>query len=340
MTTAEFSKRTAIVVAIALVPILVWFFFDVLLIAVGAILIATLLRLLADPLARWGRLPESLALILSGLIILAFAIGGGLALFGTKIGFQLQDVLNRADAAMAGLTTVLQGSQLGRLILSHVQSETLSIPSLISGVFTVSVSFLEALGVTIIAGVYLAAQPELYRSGLSKLFPRRWRANANETINDIGIALRLWMLGQLIEMLIVGILSLIAVWIIGLPSPLALGVIAATTEFIPYLGPIIGAIPAVLVAATYGLHAVLWTILAYLIIHQVEGDVLIPIIQRHMVFIPPAVMLLAIVTIGFVFGTVAIIFAAPIAVILFVAINKLYVRDSLGEITSLPGEKS
>jgi predicted PurR-regulated permease PerM len=149
-----------------------------------------------------------------------------------------------------------------------------------------------------------------------------------------------WLIRQLIEMLVIGIVSAFAVWQIGLQSPVALGVIAGMAEFIPYVGPIIASVPAVLVAATNGLDAVLWTVFAYLLIHQLEGEVLAPLIQRRMVYIPPAVMLLGIVTISSAFGVSAIIFAAPIVVILFVAINKLYLRETLGEPVSLPGEQS
>ena len=96
--------------------------------------------------------------------------------------------------------------------------------------------------------------------------------------------------------------------------------------------------PALLVATTQGANAVLWTAVAYILIHQLEGNLITPLIQRQLIFIPPAVMLLAIVTVLFVFGGFTVIFAGPIAVIIFVAVNKLYVRDSLGERTVLPGE--
>jgi predicted PurR-regulated permease PerM len=123
-----------------------------------------------------------------------------------------------------------------------------------------------------------------------------------------------------------------------LASPLALGVIAGLAEFVPYLGPIVAAIPAVLVATTQGGNFIFWTAIAYLLIHQLEGNLIAPMIQRQLIFIPPAVMLLAIVIILFVFGGVAVIFAGPLGVIVFIAIKKLYVRDSLGEATALPGE--
>jgi predicted PurR-regulated permease PerM len=137
------------------------------------------------------------------------------------------------------------------------------------------------------------------------------------------------------QRILIGALSTLAVWLIGVPSALALGIIAAIGEFIPYLGPLLAAIPAILVALTKSPEAALWTLLAYLLIHQIEGQLVSPLIQRHMVAIPPAVMLLGIVAITYLFGLVAIIFAAPIAVAIFAAVNLIYVRDTLGEKTTL-----
>jgi predicted PurR-regulated permease PerM len=85
---------------------------------------------------------------------------------------------------------------------------------------------------------------------------------------------------------------------------------------------------------------VLWTLAAYILIHQVEGNLVLPLVQRHMVFIPPAVLLLGIVAISSLFGIIATLFAAPIAVVLFVLVKKLYVRAGLGEETRIPGESS
>ncbi|HET7849302.1 MAG TPA: AI-2E family transporter [Pseudolabrys sp.] len=337
LSTAEFFKRTVIVIAVALVPVLVWYLFEVIMIAMGAVLVAVLLWLGAEPLTRWLKLPHGLALCISGLFIIVI-VAGAAYLFGAQISTEFQDVFSRAASAQKSIMSQLQGSEFGKLILSHVKGENLSITTVVTRIFSVSANFLEALVVTIIAGAYIAAQPKLYRDGLLMLFPRRMRPNVRETAEDVANALRLWALAQLIQMVLIGILSTIAVWLIGLPSPLALGVIAGITEFIPYLGPILAAIPAVLVAATQNLHAVIWTIIAYIIIHQTEGNLIVPLIQRHMVYIPPALILLGIVAIGFMFGTAAIIFAAPIAVVIFVLVKKLYVRDSLGERTPIPGE--
>ncbi len=338
LSTAEFSKRAAIAVVVVLIPLLVWYLRDAVLVIVGAILVAVLLELASLPLVRWCRLWHGTALAIAAVVILA-AISGSTYLFGTQIGSQLQDVMSRADDASKVISDSLHGSRIGQLLLSHVESSQFSLTSFASSFLTISTRMLEAIIFTLAAGFYFAAQPELYRRGLARLFPPSVRTSADETIDDIAHALRLWLLGQCVQMIIIGLLTTAAVWLIGLPSPLALGAIAAIAEFIPYLGPLIAAIPALLVATTKGLYPVLWTAVAYIVIHQLEGNVVLPLLQRRLVSIPPAVMLLSIMTISFVFGPVAIMFAAPITVVAVTAIKKIYIRDNLMEPTSLPGEE-
>lgn len=334
MSYLDFLKRALIIVAVAVVPVLIWYLFGVVLMAFGAVILAMLLRLGAYPLMRWLSLPEPLALLLSGLLIL-IVIGGTGYLFGSRISVEFQDVLQRATSASETLRADLKGSDFGNFLLNHIADANFSLPKLVSGFLAVSTTLLEGLIIMVISGVYLAAEPRLYRRGLIWLFPPRDHARAAEIIDGIGEALRLWLLGQLAEMILIGALATFATWIIGVPSPLALGLIAGICEFIPYLGPIIGGIPAILVAITKSPEAALWTLLAYLIIHQIEGQIVAPMIQRHMVSIPPAVMLLGIVAISYLFGLVALIFAAPIAVVVFAAVNLIYVRDTLGEKTEL-----
>jgi predicted PurR-regulated permease PerM len=330
----EILKLALLVVAVAIVPVLIYYLFGVVLIAVGAIILAMLLRLGAQPIKRFLMLPEPLALALSGLVVLA-VIGGTGYLFGSRIAAEFQDVTQRVASATDSLEASLHGSAFGNFLLSHVSGGDFSLPSVLSGFLRVSTSLFEAIIIMAISGVYLAAQPRVYRDGLIWLFPPHQHAHATAIIDGIGEALRLWLIGQLVEMVLIGALSMMAVWIIGVPSPLALGLIAGVGEFIPYLGPILAAIPAVLVALTKSPDTALWTLLAYLAIHQIEGQVVAPLIQRHMVSIPPAVMLLGIVALTYLFGTVAIIFAAPIVVGVFAAVNLLYVRDTLGEKTAL-----
>jgi len=334
---AELFKRTAIFVAVALVPVLVWLLFDVILVAMGAILIAILLTLGAEPFTRWLKFPRGIALVISGFIIVSI-VGAAAYLFGTRVVTQLQQVFHLANQAVENIRTSLQGSELGKLILSHVQGADFSLTHVVTGLFSVSLNFITALVIVVFGGIYLAAQVGLYRDGLIQLLPHRLRANGAETLADISNALRLWVLGQMIGMVLIGLLCALAAWLIGLPSPFALGLIAGLFEFIPYVGSILGAIPAVLVAATAGGEIVLWTIAAYTLIQQIEGHLIAPLISSEMVYIPPLVLILGIVAITTLFGLQAVIFAAPIAVVLFVVVKKLYVRDSLGDVTHIPGE--
>jgi predicted PurR-regulated permease PerM len=327
MSTGEFIKRTFIVVGIALIPALIWYLFDVILITMGAMLIAELLNLGSIPTRRWFSLPQSISLALSGLIILG-VVGVASYLFETRIAVELQDVVERAASGQNSIVNAVQESPIGKLLASHVQNSG-EFVSKLPHLFTVSAGFLAGVVVMVIGGVFLAAQPDIYKSGLVQLFPPRQRPRVEETVQDVTNAIRLWLLGQLLQMAIIGLMSTLAVWVIGLPSPLALGVIAAIAEFVPYLGPIVAAVPAVLVAATQGLHSVIWTLIAYLVIHQAEGHLVMPFIQRHMLFIPPAVILLAIAAIGSLFGSLAITLASPLAVVLFVLVKNLYVRDTL-----------
>lgn len=329
-----FFKRVLIVIGVAVTPVLVWYLFGVVLLTFGAIILAMLLHLGAQPLERWLRLPQWAALVLSGLIILFVIVGTGY-LFGTQISGQFQDVMQRTVVAADGIQKNLQSTAPGRFLLEHMSSGNLSIADVLPNLVKVSTTFIEGVIIMIICGAYMAAQPGLYRKGLIWLFPPRHHHRAAEIFDGIAEALRLWLLGQLIEMFVIGALSTLVVWMIGVPAPLALGLIAGIGEFIPYLGPFLAAIPAILVALTQSPTTALWTAFAYLVIHQIEGNLVAPLIQRRMVAIPPAVMLLGIAAISYLFGAIAIIFAAPIAVVIFAAVNLIYVRDTLHEKTAL-----
>ncbi len=330
----DFLKRALIVVAVAIMPVVIYFLSGVILMAFGAVILAMLLRLGARPFMRFARLPEPVALLSSGIVVMA-VIGGTGYLFGTRIGGELQDVLSRATSASTDITAYLHQSDIGNFLLDHIAASNFSLPEMFSGVVRVSTSLLEGVIIMTISGVYLAAQPNLYRRGLIWLFPPPDHGRAAEIIDGIGEALRLWLVGQLAQMALIGVLWTLATWLIGVPSPLALGLIAGVSEFIPYLGPIIAAIPSILVALTKSPQTALWTLLAYVVIHQIESQIVTPLIGRHMVSIPPAVILLGVVAVTYLFGTIAILFAAPIAVVIFAAVNLVYVRDTLGEKTEL-----
>ena len=141
-------------------------------------------------------------------------------------------------------------------------------------------------------------------------------------------------------MTIVGVASFVAYRWVGLPSPLALAIIAALSNFVPFLGPLVGAVPALIFALAIDLETVLWTGAAVLIIQQIEGNLLTPIIQRRAVLMPPVVVLFSIVVFGFLFGILGVLLAVPLAVAITVLVKKLWIRQALKEETELPGENA
>lgn len=113
--------------------------------------------------------------------------------------------------------------------------------------------------------------------------------------------------------------------------PLALGLLAGLLDFIPFIGPIIEAVPVLLVAFTAGPQMVLWVALLYFAVQQVEGNVLVPLIQKRAVSLPPALTVVSAVGMGVLFGFAGMVFATPLLVAIMVVVRMVYLRDVLGE---------
>ena len=141
-------------------------------------------------------------------------------------------------------------------------------------------------------------------------------------------------------MALVAVITTVGLWFIGLPGFLALGLLAGLAEFVPVIGSAAAAAPALLLALTQSWEAAAWTLLLFVAIQQIQGNLLTPLLTRRMVALPPALMLFAIVAFGLLFGFLGVLFAAPLTVVAFVTVKKLWVRDALEKETALPGESS
>lgn len=326
---------------------LLWLVREALILTFAAVVVAVLLLATADPIKRHTRLSHVWAVTLVGAIFLSlFALFGWT--IGSQVAMQISDLINRVPEAAQSLAQTFEqrfGIPLFGVV-THPDSvgpaDGSAIQGLISQFVTLGTAVANVLSnllLVIIGGFFFAADPDVYRTGIVKLFPKSRHALVDDTLLTCGRALRRWLLGKLVDMAIVGILVWLGAWMIGLPAPLALALFAALTEFIPIVGPIIGAIPALLVALGQGSDALLWTVLLYLAVQQVESNIIEPVIERRMVGIPPALLLFAVLMAGILFGAPGVVIAAPLTVVVYVAVKKLYVRHVLGEETSVPGEK-
>jgi predicted PurR-regulated permease PerM len=194
--------------------------------------------------------------------------------------------------------------------------------------FTVLGGALDAV-LIVFLGVYLAFDPDFYLEGVLRLLPVRQRDHVRRALVETGEVLRKWLLAQLAAMVIVGVLAGATLAVLGVPLALVLGALAAVLEFIPVVGPFLFGIPGILVAFSRGPHLALATLIAYVVVQQVESNLIVPLLQRWAVRMPPVAGLLAVLVAGILLGPSGIIFAAPLAVVTMALVNHLYVEDVL-----------
>jgi predicted PurR-regulated permease PerM len=337
MPDAQFVRRTLIVAAIVALFALAWLLREVLLMVFGAIVVATLFRALAGVYRRLG-LSEGPSVGLAVLTVVA-VIGGAAAMFGAQLAAQAGDLSSSLPRAWA--TVKEQLSSLG-IPTSVFQTASGGEGGGVSGMagnvaMSLGTGIADAL-LILVGGVFLAASPRFYRVGAVKLVPEGSRNQLWSALEASGTALQLWLKAQLLTMLLVGTVTGLGLWLIGVPSWFALALLAALLEFVPYVGPIAAAVPAILIAASVDPQTALMTVGLYVLVQQLEGYVFSPLMQQWAVDLPGALLLFSLLACGTLFGAIGIIFAAPLTVVIFVMVKKLYVREALDTPTPIPGE--
>lgn len=255
------------------------------------IVLVAVIAVIAVPLVREsGRLSEALpgyvAQLQSGAPV-------------TVLGYQVPDeIRQRAGGALASV---------GGGFAEQAVSIVVRLLSAIVDVFLV-----------LVIALYLLLDTRRMRAFFLRLLPLRPRAHAERVEAEVVRVFGAYVRGQLILALLVGIASTAALLLLGVPYALVLGVLAGILELVPMLGPILGAIPAVLVALFQPFPLVLWVILAFVIIQQLESNLLVPRISGHAVGLHPLAAMLALIAGLEIGGIVGALFAVPLAGVLWV----------------------
>ncbi|OYX14068.1 MAG: hypothetical protein B7Z15_05190 [Rhizobiales bacterium 32-66-8] len=310
-----------------------WELSELILLIFAAILVAVALHALSEPVAKLTGLSVRMAMIPTSLVLV---IGFGLAmyLFGSLIQEQVAELIQRLPGAWAAFRDRFELQELeqnlmrqaenavpsGTTVLSFLRGFGSNVANIILGIFLV-----------VVGGIYFAIQPTMYRDGLLALLPEGSRAGAGEKLDRAGIALRRFLKAQLIAMLLVGVVCGAGLAIIGVPSAIALGLFAGLAEFVPLVGPVASAIPALLLALTVGFDTALWTLALFLVVQQIEGNILSPLLQQQIVSVPAAVTLFAVVAFGTVFGPLGILLATPLTVVIFAVFTRSEKAASAGQ---------
>lgn len=201
----------------------------------------------------------------------------------------------------------------------------------IGGTLSIVIGAATNFVIFIFIGLFLAASPQLYRNGVLHLVPLDRRDRAVEVLDALGRGLWLWLQGQLIDMGIVAVLTGLGLWVLGVPLAVTLGLIAGLTNIIPYVGPLLSGVPAVLIAFTLGLNEAIYTALLFLLVQQFDGHVIMPMIQKRSTSLPPILTILAVVSFGALFGFIGVLVATPLILVVMILVQMLYVEDILGD---------
>ena len=308
----------------------------------GAIVVAVVLRALADPLVRWLKAPDPLAVFLS-LVIVVAVLAGILTLFGAQITEQVVALSAVVPQGWDQVQSWIQAQPYAAQLFEQLQGlgdragQALQVAQKFALGFASGVT---TLVLVIVAGVFLAIEPAKSREGLLSMVPMDRRARLREVLNSCGKALKGWLKAQLFSMVLVGTLTGVGLAIIGVPSALGLGLLTGLAQFVPIVGPIVSTIPAVLVGATQGWETALMTLALYVVVSQLESNFITPMVQKNVANLPVVLGIFAVVGIGTLFGPLGVLFATPLALVLHTLITMLYRQDVLGDPDAkAPGEK-
>ena len=335
-TTQQALVYVGVTVATALILVLLWYAIDVVLLAFVGVLLAILLRAPADWLSsKTGiRSTWTLALVvLLGVALLAAA----LLLFGRTVIAQGVQLADRVPEIIESLREQLQATELGDRAVEMAESsgalaggETQFIGrglGLIGSTFGALANVL----IVLFFGIFLAAQPQVYLDGVLHLVVKRRRQRAQEVLLEIGAVLRRWIVGQAALSLCVALVIGIGLLLLGAPFAVPLALLAGIMEFVPYIGPFIAAIPAILVAFAERPELAAWVAALYFGVQLLESYVLAPLIQQRAVHLPPAMVIFMQVLMGVLVGALGVAVATPLAAAIMVTLSMLYVEDALGD---------
>jgi len=336
------DKRTRTVVVQATLMILLILGFALLvvqlsgvfLLVFGAVVIAAMIRALAGPIQRLG-LGETVSVLVSLLIIL-LVLGGTGWLFGSQIAQQLDVVAGRLPEGIKAVQSTLATLPFGDQI-ANMRPSGGDIGSRLMSWTTTAVGGLFNFIVVIIGAIYLALAPYDHVEGFARMFPQRSRDKVEEALNATGRALHQFLIGQLITMVIIGIFVTVGLWIVGVPAPIALGLICALLNFIPNFGAFIAAVPGVLLGFTVSPDTALYAVIVYVVAQQIEGNIITPIVQKRAVQLPPVLLIFGLLAFGVLFGTLGLLLGAPLTVVAYTLVMVLYSRDTLGDDVAVPG---
>jgi len=348
--TSRYTRHVLIALGLLLVfGVVVWLFsaaFRVLLLLFAGVLVGVLLNGMANLLRRFLPMPYKAAVGVVCLVLLAMTVGF-FWYAGPAVAAQAEDFAEAVAAGLGALQALIGQYDWGESLLEQAPTGEELLQRLgsggvlgeLTGIFSTVLGGAFDLVIIGFAGLYFALNPGVYVNNTIRLFPPERRGRLHEVADRTAHALKLWLVGQFWSMAFVAVFVTVGLWILGVPLAVMIGVLSFFFGFIPYLGPILAAIPALLVALLVSPTMVLYVAILYFILEQVQSYVVIPLIQEKVVSLPPVLTIAGQLLFAAVSGILGIALAAPIIVVAVVFIQMLYVEDALGDRVPVIGTK-
>ena len=364
---SDVLRTAALVMAMYVVGRLFWYANPLFLTAFLGILFGLAVSSGVDALQRW-RIPRGLsaALIVLGFFGILVGFGAWMAPTlheqGTELRRQLPAALDRVEAWINARQDGLIGMVFGGLTNeARVDSAATTVPptaatppatgdsaaaaatrqrlnqqmgGLTRYLFPFLSSTVEVVtGILIIIflSIYIAVDPGSYRRGIMHLFPHQRRERTGEVLSGMAVVLRKWLVTQLIAMVTLGVITTIVLLALRVKAAFALGLLSGMFEFIPTLGPIISALPAIAMGFLDSPEKALWVTIAYVGVHFLEGHLLIPLLMKGGIDLPPALTIFSQALMAVLFGFLGLMCAVPLLAASTVAVKMLYVEDVVGD---------
>ncbi|WOD38444.1 AI-2E family transporter [Nodosilinea sp. E11] len=334
------SELKRVLVPLATVALLIalggllWVLAEVVLMLFLGILLAIVLRFAAGSVEKYTPIPHPWSLGLVIVALLVVVVTSGILLVPEVIA-QFEELVVQVQIANEQLLEFLDGAPFGDDLVPDFFDNPAGLPPVRRVLGNLTNTFVQGFGILAnvlfisFTSLFLAVSPNRYRDGLIRLVPPSGRQRAREVISHVISGLKSWLVGRVLSMVLLAVIMSVGLTLMGVPLALALGVLTGLLEFIPVVGPLLSAVPAILMGFTVSPMKAVYVALFYLIIQQLEGNVITPVVQMKTASLPPVITLTAVVAMGILFGPLGVLTATPLAVVILIVVKELYIDDVL-----------
>lgn len=342
---SQVMRWVLITLLVVVVSLATWLVRDILMLTLTAVIIAVLLTTPVRFMVRCGiRRPMAVLLTLALVIVLigaatALLLPGLLDQFRTLVvdyipgaARQLQtelqpDNLYTRFPFLKGIDLKALTDQISTQFLGGLANVTSQLFPFVGSLASVLLSVL----IVLFLALYFIADPDVHQRGLIRLFPLPYRPRAQEILSKLDLVLRKFLQAQIVLMLLIGVSTGVALWVIGMPLAGVLGTITGLFSFVPNFGPLVALVPILAVAIINTPEKIGLIIVVYYVLQFIQSQLVTPLLMGQEVNLPPAVILLSQIVAGIFFGFLGLLLSVPLAAIVLVLVQEIYIKDILGD---------